>query len=221
MVFFKVAKKGIELSKVAAEYGIERAKQKNDPELLDLGLELGKKWVYIADDKANKVMDKALDSANAKLEEVKNGEDKISRKQEEAKDHLRDAIDKSEEKIENPDFGEEDSSLLRKQKDEIDELKAKHYEELKALHEKQKQEQKEAIKSKKESLKDKTSDAKDYVSDKKTQVKEEAKDLKDQAKSAKDDVKADIKDARAERKEAKANKKEAEESDNENNDKEE
>ena len=124
MVFYKVAKKGIKLSKIAAEYGVERAKQKNDNEIKELGLELGKKYVIIADEKANKMMDKAIDTANEKLEEVKNGEDSISKKQEQTKEYLRKAIDKSDAKI-NGDVEVEDS-LLKQQRTEKEALKAKH-----------------------------------------------------------------------------------------------
>ena len=190
MVFYKAAKKGVELSKVAAEYGIERVKQYNDPEFKELGIELGKKWVNIADEKTNKILDKSLNYANEKLDEVKNGEDELSKKQAEVKDYLKDAIDKSDAKIDNENEESEDIdkeiSLMRQQLKEREELRAKQKEELKELEKKHKEEQKIA-------LKDKTAKA-----------KAEAKDLKNDVKSAKDDLKEDARAVRQDRRDRKA-----------------
>ena len=208
MIFYKAAKKGVELSKVAAEYGIERVKQYNDPEFKELGIELGKKWVNIADEKTNKILDKSLNYANEKLDEVKNGEDELSKKQAEVKDYLKDAIDKSDAKIDNENEESEDIdkeiSLMRQQLKEREELRAKQKEELKELEKKHKEEQKIALKDKTEDLKVKKDETKDSIKDKTAKAKAEAKDLKNDVKSAKDDLKEDARAVRQDRRDRKA-----------------
>ncbi len=202
MVFSRLAKKGIMIGKVAYEYGNERIKQYDDEEFLSLTKELGKKYAVIADDKANQIMDKTLEKANAKLDEVKNGEDSFSKGKEYVKDQLKNAIDYADENF--PESSEDDEevemSLRKKQKIERDELISKHKAEILELQRKQSEEQKEALKIKIDKLKVKKEAAEDILKAKKDAYIEEARNTKNHVKETVKIVYKDISEINEENK---------------------
>ena len=123
MVISSIGKKGVMLTKVALEYGNERLNQINDDELINLTKDLGKKYINIFDEKANDIMDKTLDKANDKLDDVKNGEDNISKGKEYVKGQIKDAIVYADSKFTSSvEETEVELSLRKKQRQERKEL---------------------------------------------------------------------------------------------------
>ena len=207
MVFSSIGKKGVMLTKVALEYGNERLNQINDDELINLTKDLGKKYINIFDEKANDIMDKTLDKANAKLDDVKNGEDNISKGKEYVKGQIKDAIVYADSKFTSSvEETEVELSLRKKQRQERKELLSKHKEEIIELQKKQSKEQYDALKDKVDDLKVKKDVAEEKLKDRKDEYVKDAKSTKNYVKKTAKDVQqdiSDIKDAKKDNKDKK------------------
>ena len=207
MVLSSIGKKGVMLTKVALEYGNERLNQINDDELINLTKELGKKYINIFDEKANDIMDKTLDKANAKLDDVKNGEDNISKGKEYVKGQIKDAIVYADSKFTSSvEETEVELSLRKKQRQERKELLSKHKEEIIELQKKQSKEQYDALKDKVDDLKVKKDVAEEKLKDRKDEYVKDAKSTKNYVKKTAKDVQqdiSDIKDAKKDNKDKK------------------
>ena len=195
MVLSSIGKKGVMLTKVALEYGNERLNQINDDELINLTKDLGKKYINIFDEKANDIMDKTLDKANAKLDDVKNGEDNISKGKEYVKGQIKDAIVYADSKFTSSvEETEVELSLRKKQRQERKELLSKHKEEIIELQKKQSKEQYDALKDKVDDLKVKKDVAEEKLKDRKDEYVKDAKSTKNYVKKTAKDVQQDISD---------------------------
>lgn len=195
MVLSSIGKKGVMLTKVALEYGNERLNQINDDELINLTKDLGKKYINIFDEKANDIMDKTLDKANDKLDDVKNGEDNISKGKEYVKGQIKDAIVYADSKFTSSvEETEVELSLRKKQRQERKELLSKHKEEIIELQKKQSKEQYDALKDKVDDLKVKKDVAEEKLKDRKDEYVEDAKSTKNYVKKTAKDVQQDISD---------------------------
>ena len=207
MVLSSIGKKGVMLTKVALEYGNERLNQINDDELINLTKDLGKKYINIFDEKANDIMDKTLDKANAKLDDVKNGEDNISKGKEYVKGQIKDAIVYADSKFTSSvEETEVELSLRKKQRQERKELLSKHKEEIIELQIKQSKEQYDALKDKVDDLKVKKDVAEEKLKDRKDEYVKDAKSTKNYVKKTAKDVQqdiSDIKDAKKDNKDKK------------------
>ncbi len=207
MVLSSIGKKGVMLTKVALEYGNERLNQINDDELINLTKDLGKKYINIFDEKANDIMDKTLDKANAKLDDVKNGEDNISKGKEYVKGQIKDAIVYADSKFTSSvEETEVELSLRKKQRQERKELLSKHKEEIIELQKKQSKEQYDALKDKVDDLKVKKDVAEEKLKDRKDEYVKDAKSTKNYVKKTAKDVQqdiSDIKDAKKDNKDKK------------------
>lgn len=207
MVLSSIGKKGVMLTKVALEYGNERLNQINDDELINLTKDLGKKYINIFDEKANDIMDKTLDKANDKLDDVKNGEDNISKGKEYVKGQIKDAIVYADSKFTSSvEETEVELSLRKKQRQERKELLSKHKEEIIELQKKQSKEQYDALKDKVDDLKVKKDVAEEKLKDRKDEYVEDAKSTKNYVKKTAKDVQqdiSDIKDAKKDNKDKK------------------
>ena len=207
MVLSSIVKKGVMLTKVALEYGNERLNQINDDELINLTKDLGKKYINIFDEKANDIMDKTLDKANAKLDDVKNGEDNISKGKEYVKGQIKDAIVYADSKFTSSvEETEVELSLRKKQRQERKELLSKHKEEIIELQKKQSKEQYDALKDKVDDLKVKKDVAEEKLKDRKDEYVKDAKSTKNYVKKTAKDVQqdiSDIKDAKKDNKDKK------------------
>ena len=207
MVFSSIGKKGVMLTKVALEYGNERLNQINDDELINLTKDLGKKYINIFDEKANDIMDKTLDKANAKLDDVKNGEDNISKGKEYVKGQIKDAIVYADSKFTSSvEETEVELSLRKKQRQERKELLSKHKEEIIELQKKQSKEQYDALKDKVDDLKVKKDVAEEKLKDRKDEYVKDSKSTKNYVKKTAKDVQqdiSDIKDAKKDNKDKK------------------
>ena len=207
MVLSSIGKKGVMLTKVALEYGNERLNQINDDELINLTKDLGKKYINIFDEKANDIMDKTLDKANDKLDDVKNGEDNISKGKEYVKGQIKDAIVYADSKFTSSvEETEVELSLRKKQRQERKELLSKHKEEIIELQKKQSKEQYDALKDKVDDLKVKKDVAEEKLKDRKDENVEDAKSTKNFVKKTAKDVQqdiSDIKDAKKDNKDKK------------------
>ena len=195
MVLSSIGKKGVMLTKVALEYGNERLNQINDDELINLTKDLGKKYINIFDEKANDIMDKTLDKANDKLDDVKNGEDNISKGKEYVKGQIKDAIVYADSKFTSSvEETEVELSLRKKQRQERKELLSKHKEEIIELQKKQSKEQYDALKDKVDDLKVKKDVAEEKLKDRKDEYVKDAKSTKNYVKKTAKDVQQDISD---------------------------
>lgn len=207
MVLSSIGKKGVMLTKVALEYGNERLNQFNDDELINLTKDLGKKYINIFDEKANDIMDKTLDKANDKLDDVKNGEDNISKGKEYVKGQIKDAIVYADSKFTSSvEETEVELSLRKKQRQERKELLSKHKEEIIELQKKQSKEQYDALKDKVDDLKVKKDVAEEKLKDRKDEYVKDAKSTKNYVKKTAKDVQqdiSDIKDAKKDNKDKK------------------
>ena len=207
MVLSSIGKKGVMLTKVALEYGNERLNLINDDELINLTKDLGKKYINIFDEKANDIMDKTLDKANDKLDDVKNGEDNISKGKEYVKGQIKDAIVYADSKFTSSvEETEVELSLRKKQRQERKELLSKHKEEIIELQKKQSKEQYDALKDKVDDLKVKKDVAEEKLKDRKDEYVEDAKSTKNYVKKTAKDVQqdiSDIKDAKKDNKDKK------------------
>ncbi len=207
MVLSSIGKKGVMLTKVALEYGNERLNQINDDELINLTKDLGKKYINIFDEKANDIMDKTLDKANDKLDDVKNGEDNISKGKEYVKGQIKDAIVYADSKFTSSvEETEVELSLRKKQRQERKELLSKHKEEIIELQKKQSKEQYDALKDKVDDLKVKKDVAEEKLKDRKDEYVKDAKSTKNYVKKTAKDVQqdiSDIKDAKKDNKDKK------------------
>lgn len=204
MVLSSIGKKGVMLTKVALEYGNERLNQINDDELINLTKDLGKKYINIFDEKANDIMDKTLDKANDKLEDVKNGEDNISKGKEYVKGQIKDAIVYADSKFTSSvEETEVELSLRKKQRQERKELLSKHKEEIIELQKKQSKEQYDALKDKVDDLKVKKDVAEEKLKDRKDEYMEDAKSTKNYVKKTAKDVQQDISDIKDAKKDSK------------------
>ena len=207
MVISSIGKKGVMLTKVALEYGNERLNQINDDELINLTKDLGKKYINIFDEKANDIMDKTLDKANDKLDDVKNGEDNISKGKEYVKGQIKDAIVYADSKFTSSvEETEVELSLRKKQRQERKELLSKHKEAIIELQKKQSKEQYDALKDKVDDLKVKKDVAEEKLKDRKDEYVKDAKSTKNYVKKTAKDVQqdiSDIKDAKKDNKDKK------------------
>lgn len=204
MVLSSIGKKGVMLTKVALEYGNERLNQINDDELINLTKDLGKKYINIFDEKANDIMDKTLDKANDKLDDVKNGEDNISKGKEYVKGQIKDAIVYADSKFTSSvEETEVELSLRKKQRQERKELLSKHKEEIIELQKKQSKEQYDALKDKVDDLKVKKDVAEEKLKDRKDEYMEDAKSTKNYVKKTAKDVQQDISDIKDAKKDSK------------------
>jgi hypothetical protein len=131
------AEKGVELGKTLSKYSYIKAKSLHDPEMKKMTRDLSKKWVRIGQQKTDEAMDRAIEIANVKLEESKNGTDKLSQRKSETKEEMKNAIYRAdmilEENKPQEEVLDDEYQLMQKQLRELEELKKKQAQELSDL----------------------------------------------------------------------------------------
>lgn len=137
MGLFEKIEKTEEIGKAYFSYKNEQRKNYTDPEMIELGKDLTKKVIKITDSKTNDAMDYITDKIQEEETKIKNGEDTFSKGKNIIKSGMKRAVSYADniytgESTIKESFEEEKQVKIR-QKQELDELRRKHKQELRDL----------------------------------------------------------------------------------------